>query len=147
MDLHITKIKLNNVHIINEFSKHTIFTLHPYRSLKQQDCSLRLVCSLIVLLLVKAASRPSDGDEGGFKDGKSYLCPQHSHDDDVCLILVLLLGDLFGQKFDEQSHSSKNMRFCQYLTYTHTTALLNCIKHLSFVPHTVSLSSFSAYQT
>ena len=42
MDLHITKIKLNNVHIINEFSKHTIFTLHPYRSLKQQDCSLRL---------------------------------------------------------------------------------------------------------
>ena len=35
-------IKLNNVHIINEFSKHTIFTLHPYRSLKQQDCSLRL---------------------------------------------------------------------------------------------------------
>ena len=60
--------KLTNVHIINEFSKHTIFTLYPLCSLKQQDCSLRLQSHVIVLPLQKAVPRSSDGDEGGDSD-------------------------------------------------------------------------------
>ena len=62
---------------------------------------LKIVLLKIVILLKKAASCSSDSDEGGLEDGKSYLCPQHSYN--VCLILVLLLGDLFGQKLDEDS--------------------------------------------
>ena len=59
--------------------KHHLHSLHPFRS-------------LIVLLQKKAASSSSDGDEGGFEDGKSYLCPQHSHN--VCLIGTVNYGRL-----------------------------------------------------